>query len=79
VLNTTYRNHGSRAEAIEIVFDPEELSYRELLEFFFQVHASSVATSPRVINPRASPSVPIRPGAAAVSRSWSTAGSTPPE
>lgn len=38
VPNATYRNHGSHAEAIEIVFDPEKLSYRELLEFFFQVH-----------------------------------------
>jgi len=34
----TYRNHGSHAEAIEIVFDPARLSYRELLEFFFQIH-----------------------------------------
>ncbi len=38
VPNATYRNHGSHAEAIEITFDPEETSYRELLEFFFQVH-----------------------------------------
>lgn len=38
VPNATYRNHGSHAEAIEIVFDPEKLSYRELLEFFFQMH-----------------------------------------
>ncbi|MGI8668177.1 MAG: peptide-methionine (S)-S-oxide reductase MsrA [Jatrophihabitans sp.] len=38
VPNATYRNHGSHAEAIEIVFDPEQTSYRELLEFFFQVH-----------------------------------------
>ena len=36
--NATYRNHGSHAEAIEIVYDPEKVSYRELLEFFFQVH-----------------------------------------
>ncbi len=36
--NATYRNHGSHAEAIEIVFDPEQLSYRDLLEFFFQIH-----------------------------------------
>src|ERR687898_393085 len=38
VLNATYRNHGTHAEAIEIVFNPEETSYRELLEFFFQIH-----------------------------------------
>ena len=38
VPNATYRNHGNHAEAIEIVFDPEQTSYRELLEFFFQVH-----------------------------------------
>jgi peptide-methionine (S)-S-oxide reductase len=38
VPNATYRSHGSHAEAIEITFDPEQVSYRELLEFFFQVH-----------------------------------------
>jgi len=38
VANATYRNHGSHAEGIEIVFDPAVLSYRELLEFFFQIH-----------------------------------------
>ncbi|MFD6100848.1 peptide-methionine (S)-S-oxide reductase MsrA [Nocardiopsis flavescens] len=38
VENATYRNHGTHAEGIEIVFDPERTSYRELLEFFFQVH-----------------------------------------
>ena len=38
VPNATYRNHGTHAEAIEIVFDPARLSYRELLEFFFQIH-----------------------------------------
>jgi peptide-methionine (S)-S-oxide reductase len=38
VPNATYRNHGSHAEAIEIIFDPAETTYRELLEFFFQVH-----------------------------------------
>jgi peptide-methionine (S)-S-oxide reductase len=36
VPNATYRNHGTHAEAIEIVFDPAELSYRTLLEFFFR-------------------------------------------
>ncbi len=38
VANATYRNHGTHAEAIEIVFDPQTMSYRELLEFFFQIH-----------------------------------------
>jgi peptide-methionine (S)-S-oxide reductase len=38
VRNATYRNHGTHAEAIEITFDPARLSYRELLEFFFQIH-----------------------------------------
>jgi len=38
VANATYRNHGSHAEAIEIIFDPAQTSYRDLLEFFFQVH-----------------------------------------
>src|SRR6476469_6148731 len=36
--NATYRNHGNHAEAIEIIFHPDQLSYRDLLEFFFQVH-----------------------------------------
>jgi len=38
VPHATYRNHGTHAEAIEIVFDPAVLSYRRLLEFFFQIH-----------------------------------------
>ena len=38
VDNATYRNHGAHAEAIEIVFDPAQTSYRKMLEFFFQIH-----------------------------------------
>ena len=38
VPNATYRNHGTHAEAIEILFDPAQTSYRRLLEYFFQIH-----------------------------------------
>ncbi len=38
VADATYRNHGTHAEGIEIIFDPAVLSYRRLLEFFFQIH-----------------------------------------
>jgi len=38
VPNATYRNHGTHAEAIEIVFDPDKIGYRQILEFFFQIH-----------------------------------------
>jgi len=38
VKNATYRNHGTHAEAIEVIFDPEKTNYRKILEFFFQIH-----------------------------------------
>ena len=38
VPNATYRNHGTHAEAIKVTFDDNVLSYRKLLEFFFQIH-----------------------------------------
>jgi len=38
VENATYKNHGTHAEGIEVVYNPEESSYRRLLEFFFQIH-----------------------------------------
>ena len=41
LANATYRNHGNHAEALEIVFDDEKTSFRDLLEFFFQIHDPS--------------------------------------
>ena len=38
VENATYKNHGTHAEGIEVVYNPEKISYRRLLEFFFQIH-----------------------------------------
>ena len=46
VPNATYRNHGTHAEAIEIIFDPEQTSYRKLLEFFFQIHDPTTLNRP---------------------------------
>lgn len=41
VTDATYRNHGTHAEGIEIIFDPAQTTYRQLLEFFFQIHDPS--------------------------------------
>lgn len=41
VPNATYRNHGTHAEGIEIMYDPAKITYRQLLEFFFQIHDPS--------------------------------------
>lgn len=38
VKNATYRHHGTHAEGIEIVFDADIISYRRILEYFFQIH-----------------------------------------
>ncbi len=41
VPNATYRDHGSHAEGIEIFYNPDQITYRRLIEFFFQIHDPS--------------------------------------
>jgi peptide-methionine (S)-S-oxide reductase len=43
IPNATYHNHGTHAEAIEIIFDPARISYRDILELFFQIHDPTTA------------------------------------
>ena len=52
VPNATYRNHGTHAEGIEILFDPDKISYRRILEFFFQIHDPT--TTNQQVNDRGS-------------------------
>ena len=65
VPHATYRHHGTHAEAIEIVFDPARLSYRALLEFFFQIHDPT--TPDRQGNDRGTPTA--RPSTGSARRS----------
>ena len=59
--NSTDRNHPGNAEAVEIVFDPERISYRDILEFFFQIHDPTTKDRGRLRHDGA-PRVAHRPG-----------------
>jgi peptide-methionine (S)-S-oxide reductase len=40
--NPTEEDDGGHAEGVEVIFDPQRLSYRGLLEVFFQVHRADL-------------------------------------